>query len=300
MIKRSHIQQFLAVVETGSFTLAAQRIRVTQPTLSAGIAQLEREVGAQLFVRDRRHVRLTDAGGHFLPIARELQRAFRAADAFSTTATADWPQLKIGVIKTIDPRTLEEVITALAGRLSIEVLEGSDSELRSAMASGRIDAALGLLRTADLNAGAIPLLEEPFELLVRESHRLSGHALIEPEDLSSEVMIARRSCEYLDETSRIFTNHGIRPRFALRSDNDERCLLMVSAGAGVTTAPRSLARPGIVGVKVRGYNLTRTIGLRRDPLWIQTPAGAIFLDCVPAMAQAFARPPSEREHRSTG
>ncbi|MFX9089529.1 LysR family transcriptional regulator, partial [Acinetobacter baumannii] len=62
MIKRNHIRHFLAVADAGSFVAAAARLHVTQPTLSAGIAELERLVGSRLFVRDRRHVRLTEAG----------------------------------------------------------------------------------------------------------------------------------------------------------------------------------------------------------------------------------------------
>src|SRR3546814_7538891 len=58
MIKRSHIRQFLAVVDAGSFTHAAQHIRVTQPALSTGVAELERLVGTQLFIRSRRQIRL--------------------------------------------------------------------------------------------------------------------------------------------------------------------------------------------------------------------------------------------------
>src|SRR3546814_17677595 len=81
-IKRSHIRQFLAVVDAGSFTHAAQHIRVTQPALSTGVAELERLVGTQLFIRSRRQIRLTEAGGRFLPIARDLERGFRAADGF--------------------------------------------------------------------------------------------------------------------------------------------------------------------------------------------------------------------------
>src|SRR3546814_15107498 len=56
--------------------------RVTQPALSTGVAELERLVGTQLFIRSRRQIRLTEAGGRFLPIARELERGFRAADGF--------------------------------------------------------------------------------------------------------------------------------------------------------------------------------------------------------------------------
>src|SRR3546814_17086811 len=84
MIKRSHIRQFLAVVDAGSFTQAAQHIRVTQPALSIGVAELERQVGAPLFIRSRRQIRLTEAGGRFLLIARHLERGFRAADGLGS------------------------------------------------------------------------------------------------------------------------------------------------------------------------------------------------------------------------
>jgi DNA-binding transcriptional LysR family regulator len=80
MMKRTHLRQFLAVVETGGFTAAARRINVTQPTVG-GIAELERLVGAPLFVRDRRNVRLTEAGNRLLAHARAIEREFRLAEA---------------------------------------------------------------------------------------------------------------------------------------------------------------------------------------------------------------------------
>src|SRR3546814_9297990 len=91
--------------------------------------------------------------------------------------------------------------------------------------------------------------------------------LVGPEELAAETMIARRSCEFLDATSRFFTRHGVRPRFALRSESDERCLRMVAAGIGITTAPVSLAIDGIVPLKVAGYDFRRELGLIADPAW---------------------------------
>jgi DNA-binding transcriptional LysR family regulator len=70
-----------------------------------------------------------------------------------------------------------------------------------------------------------------------------GRATLDPAELASDTMIARRSCELLAETSRFFTQRGVRPRFLLRSANDDRCMAMVRAGMGVTTAPdRSVAK----------------------------------------------------------
>jgi DNA-binding transcriptional LysR family regulator len=146
MIKRAHIQQFLAIVETGSFTQAAQRIRVTQPTLSVGIADLERLVGHRLFERSRRHVRLTHAGARFLPIARDLQKGFRAADTFGQASEKPWPQLRLGVLRTLATPVLQRIVEIIAAEVTLEVVEGTDSDLRMAMSDGRLDMMIGLLR----------------------------------------------------------------------------------------------------------------------------------------------------------
>src|SRR4051794_5535298 len=74
------IRYFQAVAETGSFTVAAERCHVTQPTLSAGIARLEDEIGSRLFDRGRRAV-LTAAGQKFAPHARAMVGAWQAARA---------------------------------------------------------------------------------------------------------------------------------------------------------------------------------------------------------------------------
>ncbi|MEZ5694871.1 MAG: LysR family transcriptional regulator [Sphingomonadaceae bacterium] len=265
MIKRTHIRQFLAVVDAGSFTQAATRIRVTQPTLSAGIAELERLVGSRLFVRNRRRIRLTEAGGKFLPIARELERNFQAADSFAQTQPSDWPELKLGVLRSIAAPMLETIMAALSGQFSLELVDGSEAELRAALGSGRIHAALTLLR--ELEDGDVMLVEEPYTMLVATHHRLAGHARVEPEALASEIMIARRNCELLEETSRFFTRHRVRPRFSLRSPDDARCIRMVAAGVGITNAPRSYVADGTAVLGVAGYDYSRRIGLRIAPGW---------------------------------
>lgn len=268
MIKRSHIRQFLAVVETGSFTQAAARIRVTQPTLSAGIAELERQVGTRLFVRNRRRIRMTEAGGKFLPIARELERNFLAADNFGEARAGNWPDIRLGVLNTIAAPLLERIVAHFAARFSLELVEGNESELDGALANGRIDAALTLLHGADDPASAFPLLTEPYAMLVRAGHPLLARGTVRPDELASETMIARRNCELLDETSRFFTRHRVRPRFALRSSDDTRCIAMVAAGIAITTAPLSFARDGVTPLPIEGYDYSRTLGLRLGSRWL--------------------------------
>jgi DNA-binding transcriptional LysR family regulator len=267
MIKRTHIRQFLAVVDAGTFTAAAVRLGVTQPTLSLGVAELERLAGAQLFVREKRRVRLTEAGARFLALARRAEREFRGLDQFgAATAALPAPLLRMGTIRSVASGMLRAIIAALAPHFRIDLIEGSDAELRAALDSGRIELALTL---HDDGEDQVPLLPpEPYLLLVAQDHRFAGCTHVTPEDVAGETMIARRSCEMLRETSQFFTARGIRPPFALRSDNDERCLALVAAGAGVTTAPASLAVPGIVAIRLDGYDFVRRLGLSGEPGWL--------------------------------
>lgn len=277
MIKRAHIRQFLAVVDAGSFTQAALRIRVTQPALSTGVAELEKLVGTPLFIRNRRQIRLTGAGGRFLPIARDLERGFRAADGFGRESDRQASDLKLGVIRSAPGEFLQAIAAALRPGFAIEVIENSDSELRAALGSGRIHMALVPLRTGERGHHVTPLYEEPLTMFVASDHPLAGRIEVAPEELAAETMIARRSCEFLRATSRFFTRHGVRPRFALRSESDERCLRMVAAGVGITTAPVSLAIDGIVPLKVAGYDFRRELGLIADPAWRSLPEVAVPL-----------------------
>jgi len=265
MIKRAHIRQFLAVVAAGSFTQAAARLRVTQPTLSLGIAELERIVGTRLIVRDRKQIRLTEDGGRFLRIARDLDRGFREADSFGKARSRDWPAIRVGLIRTVPGAAMQAFVGALARHVTMELVEGTDAELRAELADGRLHLMLGLLKAGEHDG--LELVEEPYVMLVPAAHPLAGCDPVLPEELASEIMIARRSCEILDETSRFFTRHQVRPRFVFKSDSDERCLALVAAGLGITSAPLSLACAGTRVLSVKGYDLRRRVGLRLAPDW---------------------------------
>jgi len=261
MIERAHIRQFLALVEAESFTVGASRIHVTQPTLSAGIADLERIVGAKLFVRSKRHVRLTDMGQRFLVIAREIDQNFKAADRFSKRSLERWPELRIGLIRTLSSPMVEDIVARLSPRFSIEITEGTDAELRSLRSKDRLDAIVTTQREADPEGETIALMREPYSMFVPDGHPLTAKLQVDPEEMAGEIMIARRNCEILQDTSRFFTRHGVRPKFAMKSENDGWCMRMVAAGIGLTTAPLSLRVEGTTPIDVRGYDFSRTIAM---------------------------------------
>lgn len=262
MLNRRHLRQFLALVDTGSFTAAANQLHVSQPTLSAGIAELERALGAAVILRERRALRLTEAGNRLLIHARAIEREFGLAERGVLAAPAPAPPLRLGVLASLATRTVAAIAAHYAGdgagKALLTLTDATDADLRRRLAEHRLDAIITALRSAD--EGEL-LREEGYAMILPATHRLTGRAVLLPEELAGETMIARRSCEILAETSRFFTARGVRPHFALRSANEDRCLALVAAGAGVTTGPVSLAGPGTVAVPLQGYDYRRRIGL---------------------------------------
>lgn len=257
------LRYFLAVAELGSFSKAAAKVNVTQPTLSVGIAKLEEQVGARLFERTTRRVSLTPAGSRFLTHARGIAQAYEAA----LREVSEAPQLKrvrAGVLSTIAARDLERVVAAHAkhaGGEALELLDSTERDIANRLSDGRLDLALTILRPSFESFAQEPLRREAYVLFVSANHKLSRVASVEGGALAGETMIVRRQCEGLPEISRYFTSRDVRPSFSLRTLSDDRAMSMVAAGLGITVAPESFARPGVAGVKLSGLDLSRDVGL---------------------------------------
>lgn len=257
------LRYFLAVAELGSFSKAAQRVSVTQPTLSVGIAKLEDEVGARLFERTTRRVSLTPAGSKFLQHARRITQEYEAA-LREVSNTPQLKRLRAGILSTIPARDLERVVAAHArnsGGEALEILDSTERDIANRLSDGRLDVAITLLRPGLESFAQEELRNEPYVLFVSANHKLSGVEEIEGGELASETMIVRRQCEGLPEISRYFTNRDVRPSFSLRTLSDDRAMSMVAAGLGVTVAPASFKAPGLASVNLAGFALSRDVGL---------------------------------------
>lgn len=257
------LRYFLAVAELGSFSKAAARVSVTQPTLSVGIAKLEEQLGARLFERTTRRVSLTPAGSRFLVHARRITQEYEAA----LREVGEAPRLKrvrAGVLSTIPARDLERVVAEHAknpGGEALELLDSTERDIANRLSDGRLDAALTILRPSLESFAQERLRTEPYVLFVTPNHKLASADSVDGGELAGETMIVRRQCEGLPEISRYFTNRDVRPSFSLRTMSDDRAMSMVAAGLGVTVAPASFRRPGLALVKLRGLDLSRDVGL---------------------------------------
>ncbi|ASR52999.1 MAG: LysR family transcriptional regulator [Blastomonas sp.] len=262
MIERYLLRYFLAVVEHGNFTRAAESCNVTQPTLSVGIARLEESVGQRLFHRTNRRVDLTPNGAQFAEHARRIEAQFNLAEQAMQQRQ---PQaiVRLGLLSTLPSPVVAAIAQALGeiDGLRTEFVEGRASELTDRLDAARIDLAVTLEPQGRHRAQFQPVATEGYSLALPASHPLAARTLIAGHELADNVMLVRRHCEVLTATSQHFTARGVRPFFAARSRSDDRILALVAAGVGVTVMPDCFTAAGVARVPMEDFAHMRTLGV---------------------------------------
>src|SRR5207249_1354930 len=172
------LRYFCAVVETGSFSRAAEQSHVSQPSLSQQILKLEDELGARLFDRLGRSVRLTELGKTFLPRARAVLRELEAAkgDVVEGKEFIGGP-ITVGVIPTVSPYFLPPRLTTFTRKFSqvrLTVVEEITPVLLDRLRSGTIDVALLALPIRGREFDAFPLLTERLFAALPKKHKLNS------------------------------------------------------------------------------------------------------------------------------
>lgn len=163
------VEYFLAIEREGHFARAAQACNVTQPTLSAGIAKLEEQLGKRLIVRDRRYSGLTEEGRAILPWARQL---VAAADAIGqVTDVVQGPlkgELRLGAIPAAMPAIgfLVEAMLVRYPGLNVSVRALTSRQIEHALAAFELDGGLTYLDfEPPAHTLAVPLYVEQYLLI---------------------------------------------------------------------------------------------------------------------------------------
>lgn len=185
----------LAVAEANSFTRAAEKCMVVQSALSHQIARLERELGARLFERTSRRVRLTPAGTAFLPAARQcLDAADRAAAEVAAAVGEVRGRLAVGLIPTVGAVDVPAALGRFRGlypNVRINVRVAASEELVEQIEQGGLDVAfLGLPTVARPEGVAVhELARGRLVAVVAPEHPLAGTPQVDLQRLSSEIFV---------------------------------------------------------------------------------------------------------------
>lgn len=244
----------IAVAEMNSFTKAAQRCLVVQSALSHQIARLEKELGARLFERTSRRVRLTPAGAAFLPAARQcLDAAERAAAEVAAAVGEVRGRLAVGLIPSVAAVDIPAVLREFhrrhpKARISLGV--GASDELAEQVRQGDIEVAfLGVPVTArPRGVMARKLAEERLVAVVSPDHPLAEETSVDLRRLSSEVFVdlpAKTAGRAQSDLA--FTAAGLTREVAFEVTNADYLTRLVGAGLGVALLPPTYAE-GLAGM----------------------------------------------------
>jgi LysR family transcriptional regulator, hydrogen peroxide-inducible genes activator len=236
------LQYAVAVADCLSFRKAAERCHVSQPSLSAQLAQLESVLGVRLFERDRRRVLITAAARDILERARIILRESddlvevgqRSRDPLSGT-------LRVGVIPTISPYLLPSLTTRVRStfpHLNLLWLEDKTEVLVRRLDSGELDAAL-LALEADIGDVEREIIgRDPFVLAASPSHPLGAKtSSAKASELHDERVLLLDDGHCFRAQAFAFCSAAKAHELEFRATSLSTLVQMVAGGAGVTLLP---------------------------------------------------------------
>lgn len=264
------LRYFCAVAETGSFTRAAERENVSQPSLSQQIIKLEAELGTRLFDRAARKARLTPSGEALLSRARAvLQELVDARKQIDEMAGKVSGRVTVGAIPTIGPYFLPARLKRFSKdypQVHVTVVEEITPVLLEKLRAGELDFGLLALPVQGKDLACRQLLREPLFLVVHERHHTARRQSVELKRLDGEDFLLLKDGHCFRETTISACKKArFEPSIVFESGHFESIVSLVSSGLGISIIPQMAAQPreGCKYLRIREPWAFRPVGLVR-------------------------------------
>ncbi|HEX8077922.1 MAG TPA: LysR substrate-binding domain-containing protein [Chthoniobacterales bacterium] len=267
-----HLRYFLAVAEAGSFSRAADRLGISQPSVSQQIRDLEAGLRVSLFQRRGKRILLTSTGMIFQEHARAI---LRQLETFLQEVTSEAGHLRgalhVGVVPILNVALMPELLGLFAAKhpgIALTLEEISSTEIETAIEEGRMDVGLGFLTRHSPNLRYERLCTDEFALIVAENHPWWRRRVIQFSELHqhrllqlSDSFVMRRM------TDQICLNHHVRPRTVAELNAIETLLRSLAPLKSAALMPKIAlrAREGLKlkAIRLEGKKLNLEIGLLR-------------------------------------
>ena len=280
------LEYLIAVAEEANFTRAAERVRISQPGVSAQIRQLEHELGAQLIDRSGRRASLTSAGEAVLEHARAALAAAgaarQAADAVNGLLRG---QLTVGMVTGC---TVTPLFDALAdfhhayGGVDVTLIEGGSAELAAGVRAGRIDLALvGTAGEPPAGVGSFTVVSERLVAMVPPDHPLLTPGPVCLRDVTACPLICMPPGTGLRGVlDQACAAAGLRPVIAVQASAGEAIIQLAQRGLGI----------GILSESMTGTGRDRLTPMVIDDIRIPAVLAVIWSPVAsPALRELIAR-----------
>lgn len=261
-----HLRYFLAVADALNFSRAAERLHLSQPPLSQQVRRLEAELGAKLFDRSKRQIKLTAAGEIFAIKARAiLAQCDEAAKLAARAERGEFGHLRLGLwqlpVPPVQTRLIIECLRAFVKRspdvhLTLQSL--LPAEQIKAVRDGGIDVGIVRLPVAQKSRGIAieTILREPMVLAMSENNSLARFKTVPLRELSNQryIMFGRdANADFHHFIAKACRKEGFSLNIAYFQDDLYSVWALIGAGLGVALAPASLQELRLPGIVFRKF-----------------------------------------------
>lgn len=241
------LRYFVEVVRQQSFTRAAERLFVTQPTISKMLKNLEDELGCTLLIRDGRKLLLTDTGRVVFERGVAILTEFRQLEA----ELADISHLERGVLRLGIPPMVGMLMAGPIGLfrqrypgIELKIAEFGGLTVQQAVTNGELDLAMTALPVEEESGLAtLALFSHPLCVLVPRTDAWLGREAVTPEALAEHpLLIYNEDFSLNRQLMQLFSQHNVKPRIAVRSGQWDFLAAMVQAGVGIAILPEPICQ----------------------------------------------------------
>lgn len=256
----AQLEAFLQVSHHRSFSRAAEALFLTQPSVTARIQSLEREIGERLFERTGRSVTLTDAGHAFIPHAqRALTAVHEGTDAIEAVRHGDIGSIRIGASSSIATYVLPGILKHFREarpRVHVHLSTGQTEDIVEKLLAGETHVAIARL-TQHPEVESLHLYNDDLALVVAPNHPFAAKGRVTIAEAGREpFLFFERSSSYHSLIYSMFLRVGVVPESVMELDSMEATKHMVEAGLGVAILPvvsveRGVAAGQLTRVEIR-------------------------------------------------
>ncbi|WP_339322269.1 LysR family transcriptional regulator [Paenibacillus sp. FSL W8-0194] len=259
-----NLEAFVYINHYGSFNKAADVLFLSQPTVTARIQSLERELDCKLFDRFGKQIHLTDKGKQFLPYAQQILQTYQKGKHQLHSKRVMPNELRIGCTVSVSNYLMPYLLTRLSERfadIKFKITTAATDELAGKLASGELDLAF-VRKMMNPAFQSYSFFEDPIRLYVYQGHPLAMAERASIRDIRHEKLIFFE-CGSLDwmRIHRVFESLEQPPGIVYQVDNSETAKKLVLRGAGICFLPGLCVQQEVKAGLLVPVDITETAGI---------------------------------------
>ncbi|HDR3488225.1 LysR family transcriptional regulator [Bacillus pacificus] len=277
-----NIEAFIYVCQLGSFNKAAEALYLTQPSVTARIQSLEREINIKLFHRNGNKISLTEKGEYFFPHAQKILQSYQEAKYGLQQVTIPY-DLVIGSALSISNNILPEILPGFKSEFKdvrIKIVTGHSQDILQKVINKEVD--FGIVRTeTHPQVESIRLYNDPIGLFVPRNHIFLKEEKVTIEHVSKQPLIFfdYGSMDWL-MIHRLFSSNDVSPNISLEVDNMETAKNLVIQGMGISFLPEHCVKQELENGELIRVEMTPPvkINISIDFIYLKGRPKSVFID----------------------